>query len=67
MSQTRRTFIKGSALTSTAVILGTSEIIGLQAENVSGTDNSGSRCPFFDQPLMCGGPDKSNRYMCESR
>lgn len=24
-----------------------------------------ARCPFFDQPLTCGGPDAGGRYLCD--
>ena len=66
MEQTRREFMKDVAVTGTVVAVGStfySEKSGaIGKENVV----EKARCPFFDQPLLCGGPDEFGRYKCDN-
>ena len=65
MNQTRRKFIKEAAVVSAVVAAGTSvRIKDTDAiEEVDTVNNA--RCPFFDQPMMCDGPDECGRYKCD--
>ena len=65
MHQTRRKFIKEAVVAGTVVIAGTSiSIKETDAMEEIETVNS-ARCPFFDQPMMCDGPDEYGRYKCD--
>ena len=60
MDQTRREFIKDIAVTGAVVTL--SDVYAdksLAEENKAEVNQT--KCPFFDQPLMCEGPDNSGK------
>lgn len=65
MNQTRRKFIKEAAVVGAVAAAGTSvRIKDTDAiEEVDTVNNA--RCPFFDQPMMCDGPDECGRYKCD--
>ena len=65
MKQTRREFMKDAAIVGTVVAAGStisSEKIGADQKDVS---TEKAKCPFFDQPLMCNGPDENGNYRCD--
>ena len=65
MYQTRRKFLKDSAVAGAVIAAGTSvSIQELDAVEKVDTVNN-VKCPFFDQPMMCDGPDECGRYKCD--
>ncbi len=65
MGQTRREFMKDAAVTGAVVAAGTT--VTLKKAHTAPNDDlfAGPRCPFFDQPLMCDGPDADGQFLCD--
>lgn len=64
MKRTRREFIKDAAVAGAAVAAVDSLILSaVSAEPVKTAENK--KCPFFDQPLMCGGQGSDGKFKCE--
>lgn len=66
MGQTRREFIKDTAIACTVVAAGTNTFVNKAAAGRKEVKDKQTKCPFFDQPLMCNGPDKFGRYKCDA-
>ena len=65
MSKTRREFMKDAAIAGSAAA---AVSIGLDTAQAVETENKpaeNKKCPFFDQPLMCGGPGSDGKFKCE--
>ena len=67
MSQTRREFMKDAACTGAVVAAGTA-VVGIKESNASDSSfqDSDLRCPYFDQPMTCGGTDNNGKYKCDN-
>ena len=65
MEKTRREFIKDAALVSAVVATVITCDIEKSEAAPDGETPENVRCPFFDQPLMCDGPDERGRYVCD--
>ena len=66
MSTSRRTFIKEATVAGAATAMcgiSASEIPAAQAEETASTVE---KCPFFDQPLQCGGKNPDGEWPCDS-
>lgn len=65
MGQTRREFMRDAAVTGAVVAAGTT--VSLEKAHTAPNDVfcTGQRCPFFDQPLLCDGPDADGKYLCD--
>ena len=65
MNQTRRKFMKDASVVGAVVIAAGTAEADKNTETSSEDDTSKrGKCPFFDQPLMCDGPDKNGKYKC---
>jgi hypothetical protein len=65
MGETRREFMKDAATVGAAAALaGPLTAVETKAEPAGSVPANG-RCPYFDQPLFCGGPGPDGRYKCE--
>ncbi len=66
MNRTRRDFMKDAAASAGALAvvgtIGGTASAGADRTHVPAPD---ARCPFFDQPLTCSGPDAGGRYPCD--
>jgi len=65
MHQTRRKFIQEAAVAGAFVMAGTTVSIKETGATEEINTVNNIRCPFFDQPMMCGGPDECGRYKCD--
>ena len=66
MDQTRREFIKDIAITGAVVVTGTEVCVNTTAAGEREVAVKQTKCPFFDQPLMCEGPDEFGIYRCDT-
>ena len=66
MSKSRREFIKDAAIVSAVVAAGSTGREKEAGAESNVTEAEEVRCPFFDQPMLCGGPDASGKYKCDS-
>jgi len=57
--------MKDAAIAGTVVAVGANARVKKTAAGEGGIEGKQTKCPFFDQPLMCNGPDKSGKYRCE--
>ena len=64
MKRTRREFMRDAAVVGTVVAAGTT-IKGRKTETAPIEMKNKRKCPFFDQPLMCDGPDEFGKYKCD--
>ncbi|MFC1539727.1 twin-arginine translocation signal domain-containing protein [Candidatus Latescibacterota bacterium] len=65
MGQTRRKFMKDAACAGAVMTAGTALSINeSEASELSAKAND-LKCPYFDQPLMCTGPDDDGKYKCD--
>ena len=64
MRKTRREFMKNAAIagTAAAVSMGMDAACAAEVENKPAENK---KCPYFDQPLMCGGPGSNGKFKCE--
>jgi hypothetical protein len=66
MSTTRRTFIKEAAVAGAATaVCGIAAAPDTEAQAVE-TPAAVEKCPFFDQPLRCGGKKPDGGWPCDS-
>jgi hypothetical protein len=65
MKRTRREFMKEAALVGVVVASGTG-MSESKAGNPSNDTGAPKKCPYFDQPMMCGGPDESGKFRCDA-
>ncbi len=62
MAHTRRAFMKEAAIAGAAVAAAPA-VTPKSAK--ADTALAEERCPFFDQPMLCGGPDGNGKYKCD--
>ena len=65
MRKTRREFMKDAAIAGTVaatVSMGINTACAAEAETKPAETK---KCPYFDQPLMCGGPGPDGKFKCE--
>ena len=66
MKKTRREFIKDAAVVG-AVIAASSTVSDEEAvSDTTDEETENAKCPFFDQQMMCGGPDEFGKYTCDA-
>ena len=65
MNKTRREFIKDAAIAGTVVAVGANTRVKKTEAIEEEIKVKQTKCPFFDQPLMCNGPDKFGKYRCD--
>ena len=65
MSCTRREFIKDTTIAGAVVTAGTFIYIVETKAAQECITNKDHQCPYFDQPLMCEGPDELGKYKCD--
>ncbi len=66
MTKTRRGFIKDAACTGAVVSAGSVAGISISEASEYSSQVDIPRCPYFDQPLTCGGPDSNGNYACDA-
>ncbi len=66
MKKTRREFIKDAALVGTVVAAGSTVKAEEAVSDTSYDENENAKCPFFDQQMMCDGPDECGKYKCDA-
>ena len=65
MGQSRRKFFKDAACAGAVMTAGTLLSIDKPEASVKSANANDLKCPFFDQPLMCDGPDNNGKYKCD--
>jgi len=66
MKRTRREFMKEAVCLSTVVATGTAAQMNPKEAVAGEQTGQTAKCPYFDQPLMCGGPDENGVYKCDA-
>ena len=66
MKKSRREFMKDAAIVSAVVAAGTTVSEKDAGAETEVAEAKNSRCPFFDQPMLCGGPDTNGKFKCDS-
>ena len=65
MKKSRREFMKDAAIVGT-VVAACPAVSGKNADAApTEAETENAKCPFFDQPMMCGGPDEFGKYKCD--
>ncbi len=62
MAHTRRAFMKEAAIAGAAVAAVPAVTAKSSKADVTVSEQ---RCPFFDQPMLCDGPDRNGKYKCD--
>ena len=66
MKKSRREFMKDAACVSAAAAaVGTTVQAGSETAHADEQTDQQAKCPFFDQPLVCGGPGANGAYPCD--
>ncbi|MFC1650142.1 twin-arginine translocation signal domain-containing protein [Candidatus Latescibacterota bacterium] len=65
MDQSRRKFMKDTACAG-AVVAAVSAVSIKESEASENSAAANVRCPYFDQPLTCDGPDEDGKYKCDN-
>ena len=65
MEQTRRKFMKDTVCAGAVVAAAAAVSIKESEASESSTAANDLNCPYFDQPLMCDGPDGDGKYKCD--
>ena len=66
MSQTRREFMKDAVCAGTVAAAGTAMSLKDSDASERSSSENDLRCPYFDQPMTCGGPDNNGKYKCDN-
>ena len=66
MKKTRREFMKEAVVVGTVVAAGSTVSNEDAVAATTETETENAKCPFFDQPMMCGGPDEFGKYKCDA-
>jgi len=66
MSPTRRDFIRDAAVAGAVTASGlTGKTVNADISQQNDLTGDEPRCPFFDQPLHCSGPEPDGSYPCD--
>jgi hypothetical protein len=62
MAHTRRAFMKEAAIAGAVVAAAPTVTAKSAGADVTPVEE---RCPFFDQPMFCGGADENGKFKCD--